>query len=227
MNCLRCGTQIAENALFCENCKKTVGEPLQESAYLNTQILLPVRKAQPPRPAQNKPAKKTERKQEEEGKPRGRGAIAFLTVLCLLLLAGALFVGTHYLDGKRNNAALAEQVSALEKQTAALEDRASALAEQAAALEEQTAALEEQSAAQEERRTALEEEIAGLKMDNAELQRALDFINDNAAFLPNDGSYLYHAGSCTHFDRTSFIVYSVDTAIAFGYRPCPYCQSAQ
>ena len=49
MNCLRCGRQIADTATFCESCEKTVSEPLAESAYLSKQIILPVRRAQPPR----------------------------------------------------------------------------------------------------------------------------------------------------------------------------------
>lgn len=179
MNCLRCGTEIADNALFCETCEKTVSEPLQESAYLNTQILLPVRRAQQPRPAQSKTARKTERKPEEEGKPRGRGAIAFLSVVCVLLLAGALFIGMLYLGGRNDIAALKEQVAALEK-------------------------------------------------DNSRLQRAVDFADANAAFVPNDGSGYYHTGDCIIFDRDgSFMVYNVNTAIARGYAPCPYCHSAE
>lgn len=175
MYCLRCGTEIAENALFCGNCEKTVSEPLQESAYLNTQILLPVRRAQQPRPAQTKTARKSERKPEEEGKSRGRGAIAFLSAVCVLLLAGALFIGMLYLSGRNNVAALQEQVAALEK-------------------------------------------------DNSKLQRAVDFTDVNAAFVPNDGTGYYHTGDCILFDKTgSFMVYNVNTAIARGYEPCPYC----
>ncbi|MBQ6430307.1 MAG: hypothetical protein IJJ99_00305 [Oscillospiraceae bacterium] len=226
MNCLRCGTQIAENALFCENCKKTVGEPLQESAYLNTQIILPTRKAQPPRPAQTKTAKKAEHKPEED-KPRGRGAIAILTVLCLLLLAGATYLGTLWLDGKNDNAALAEQVTGLEKQVVSLEDKTAVLEGQATALEEQTAALEEQLASRDMEYDELEEKAAGLETDKSKLQQKLNFINANVAFLPNDGTYLYHTGDCTHFDKTGFLVFSVSTAISWGYRPCPYCQPAE
>lgn len=173
MNCIRCGTQITDNAMFCESCEKTVSEPLQESAFLNTQILLPTRKAQPPRPAQPKPVRKP-----EEEKPRGRGKLAVLTVLCLLLLAGALFVGTLYLGARSDAAALEERVAALEK-------------------------------------------------DNSKLQRAVDFSDAHAAFVPNDGSNFYHTGDCIYFDKNSFMVYNVNTAKARGYEPCPYCHPAE
>ncbi|MBQ3357063.1 MAG: hypothetical protein IJG45_08155 [Oscillospiraceae bacterium] len=177
MNCIRCGKTIPDNTLFCEDCEKTVSEPLQESAYLNTQILLPVRKAQQPRPAQTKPVRKAERKGEEET-PRRRGTIAFLTVVCLLLLAGALFVGTLYLGAKSDAASLEERVAALEK-------------------------------------------------DNSKLQRAVDFADAHAAFVPNDGSGYYHTGDCIYFDKSSFMVYNVNTAKARGYEPCPYCHPAE
>lgn len=173
MNCIRCGTEIADNALFCESCEKTVSEPLVESPYLNTQLLLPLRKAQQPRPAQPKAPRKPERKPEEE-KPRGRGAIAFFALLSLLVLAGALFVGTLYLGARNDIAALQEQVAALEK-------------------------------------------------ENSKLQRAVDFADANAAFVPNDGTGYYHTGDCIYFDKSSFMVYNLNTAVARGYEPCPYC----
>ena len=179
MHCLRCGLQIAEDKLFCESCEKTVSEPLVETPFLNSQILLPVRKAQPPRPAQAKPARKTERKPEEENeKPRGRGVIAFLTILCLLLLAGALFVGTLYLGQRSDNADLTEKIAALEK-------------------------------------------------EKSKLQRAVDFADANAAFVPDDGSGYYHTADCIYFNKDSFLVYRVTIAEARGYEPCPYCHPAE
>jgi len=177
MYCLRCGREIKDNALFCDGCEKTVSEPLRESAYLNTQIILPTRKAQPPRPAQTKTTRKTERK-PEEAPPRRRGTIAFLTVICLLLLAGALFVGTLYLNGRSDAAAMEERVAALEK-------------------------------------------------ENAKLQRAVDFADSHAAFVPNDGTGYYHTCDCIYFDKNSFMVYNVNTAKARGYEPCPYCHPAE
>ena len=58
MNCLRCGRQIPDGASFCEECAKTVSQPLEESPYLSSRVILPVRKAGPARPTQPKAAKK-------------------------------------------------------------------------------------------------------------------------------------------------------------------------
>ena len=175
MNCLRCGTQIAENAMFCENCKKTVSEPLQETAYLNTQIILPVRK---PQPQQTKATRKAERKPEEK-KPVGKGLLVFVSVLCVLLLAASLFAAKLFLDGRSRIADLQEQVAALKK-------------------------------------------------TNTNLQRAVDFTDANAAFVPDDGTNLYHTGDCAYFNKNGkFMVYKMETAIARGYDPCPHCQPAK
>ena len=173
MNCLRCGRQIAETASFCESCEKTVGVPLEENAYLNTQILLPVRKPQQLRPVQTKTVKKP-----EETKPRGKGTTAFLSVVCFVLLAAALCISLLYLSGRSNIASLEERVSVLEK-------------------------------------------------DNSKLQRALEFTDAHAAFVPNDGSGYFHTGDCIYFDKNSFMVYNVNTALARGYAPCPYCRPAE
>jgi len=173
MNCLRCGREITENASFCESCEKTVGVPLEESAYLNTQILLPVRKPRQPRPVQTKTVKKP-----EEEKPRGKGTAAFLSVLCVLLLAAGLCISLLYLGGRSEIASLEERVTVLEK-------------------------------------------------ENSKLQRALDFVDAHAAFVPNDGSGFFHTGDCIYFDKNSFMVYNVNTAVARGYKPCPYCRAAE
>ena len=127
MNCLRCGRQIADTATFCESCEKTVSEPLVESAYLNKQIILPARKAQPPRPPQPKASRKTERgktergKAEEDEKPRGKGAVVFLSVVCVLLIAAGLFVSMLFLGERSDVAALEEKVAALEKDKSKLQ----------------------------------------------------------------------------------------------------------
>ena len=178
MYCLRCGRQIADTATFCESCEKTVSEPLAESAYLSKQIILPVRKAQPPRPAQTKTSRKPDRKQDEESKPRGKGAVVFLSVVCVLLLAAGLFVSMLYLGEQSEVAALEETVAAQEK-------------------------------------------------ENTRLQRALDFTDSHAAFVPNDGTNYYHTGDCIYFDKNSFMVYNVNTAKARGYEPCPYCHPGE
>lgn len=120
MNCLRCGRQIPDGASFCEECAKTVSQPLEESPYLSNRVILPVRKAGPARSAQPKAAKKAERKAEQKPK-RSRGAVAFLSVVVFLLIA--LFLGACllYLNSSIEIAALEQTVSELEEKTARLE----------------------------------------------------------------------------------------------------------
>ena len=120
MNCLRCGRQIPDGASFCEECAKTVSQPLEESPYLSSRVILPVRKAGSARFAAPKAAKKTERKPEQAPK-RSRGAVAFLSVVVFLLMALVLGVSLLYLNGNRDTAALEQQVSELEEKTARLE----------------------------------------------------------------------------------------------------------
>ena len=211
MNCIRCGREIADNAMFCDNCEKTVSEPLQESPYLNTQIILPVRKAQQPRPAQPKAARKP-----EEEKPRGRGKLVLLAALCLLLVAGLLFVGTLYLGGRSD-------IAQLEEETASLQERNDRLAGNVYDLEKEIATLQEQNEAMESDAAALATQVAALGKDNAKLQQALDFINERVAFVTNDNSGIYHTGDCTHYDRENFVVYDMAMALARGCEPCPYC----
>ena len=120
MNCLRCGRQIPDGTSFCEECAKTVSQPLQESPYLSSRVILPVRKAGPSRSAVPKAAKKTERKQEQAAR-RSRKAVAFLSIVVFLLMALVLGVSLLYLNGNRDTAALEQQVSALEEKNARLE----------------------------------------------------------------------------------------------------------
>ena len=177
MNCLRCGRQIPDGASFCEECAKTVSQPLEESPYLSSRVILPVRKAGPARPTQPKAAKKAERKAEQAPK-RSRGAVAFLSVVVFLLMALVLGVSLLYLNSNRDTVALKQQVSELEEKTARLE-------------------------------------------------REKAFVDERTAYVPFDGSGLYHCSDCVYFDRTSFTVYDINTAKARGLTPCEYCHSAE
>lgn len=214
MNCIRCGREIADNAMFCDNCEKTVSEPLKESAYLNTQIILPARKAQQPRPAQPKTARKPE---EEETKPRRKGAIVFLAVLCMLLLAAGMYATTRFLGSRNEAAALKEQVAGLEEDKAGLERTTAGLRDTVAALEDSVSALEDTV-------SDLEKQVDGLAKTKAGLEQTLDFVDSRTAFVSNDGSPLYHTAECKKLDKENFTVYDVNTVIARGFSPCPDCR---
>lgn len=109
MKCLRCGRDSKQGSSFCTSCAPTVQEPLRESSYLNTQIVLPTRKEQPI-------VKKAEPKKERKRRPWGLIlTTTFLSLLCVALL----LQGAFYAYGK---AQLRTQLdSAL---TSASEDRA-------------------------------------------------------------------------------------------------------
>ena len=89
MKCLRCGRD-ATQASFCESCRPTVQEPLRESSYLHTRIVLPTRKEQPI-------VKKPEPKKERKRRPWG---LIFSTALLSLLCAALLLQGAFYAYGK-------------------------------------------------------------------------------------------------------------------------------
>lgn len=218
MHCLRCGKEIADNATFCDSCEKAVSEPLEESAYLNKQIQLPVRKPQQPRPAQTKTARKTGRKpEEEETKPRRKGLIVFLAVLCMLLLAAGMYVTTRFLGSRNEAAALKEQVAGLEEDKAGLERTTAGLRDAVAGLEDSVSALEDTV-------SDLEKQVDGLAKTKAGLEQTLDFVDSHAAFVSNDGSPLYHTAECEKLDKENFTVYDVNAVIARGFSPCPDCR---
>ncbi len=219
MHCLRCGKEIADSATFCESCEKAVSEPLVESAYLSKQILLPSRKPQQPRQAQTKTARKTERKPEEEP-PRRRGAIVFLAVVCMLLLAAGLYGATRYLNLRSEAAALTEQVSALEEKKAGLERTAAGLNDTVADLEESVADLEEQV-------SALETAVAGLEKTKAGMEKTLDYVDSRAAFISRDGSPYYHTADCAGLLKDNCYVIDVAAAKERGFSPCPDCRPGE
>ena len=89
MKCLRCGRDATQGS-FCESCRPTVQEPLRESSYLHTRIVLPTRKEQPI-------VKKPEPKKERKRRPWG---LIFSTALLSLLCAALLLQGAFYAYGK-------------------------------------------------------------------------------------------------------------------------------
>ncbi len=89
MNCLRCG-RTAE-ASFCPECLKTVGQPLVESPYLNTQINLNAQRMR-------RPAPPIQTAFQEKKAHNHRGyifTIILLSVLCAVLLCACLWLGAE------------------------------------------------------------------------------------------------------------------------------------
>ena len=153
MNCLRCGKKAPDNASFCDECLKTVDEPLKESAYLNTQIHLAARKA----PKEKTPAPREEKKPAEKKVKSRKGlifAVVLLSLLCVLL--GALCVRNVYeeyfvTDASANreillqeeNTRLSAAYSQLEKELAEAKQTGSDLREQISDLSDRIIDLEQ------------------------------------------------------------------------------------
>lgn len=119
MNCLRCGRQIPDTAMFCERCEEAVSQPLEESPYLNTRIVLPVRKPRA-RPTPSKASKLPERKQHAA--PKRSVAIPFLSVTVVLFFAVGLFFSFLYLGNKRENETLQQEITSLQEERRKLHD---------------------------------------------------------------------------------------------------------
>lgn len=122
MNCLRCGREISDDLTFCAECWKTVKEPLEESHYLNTQLVLPVgRKSVKAAPA--KKVKKTEKRNEKNHPGVNRALTTFLGGLCILVLAFALLVSLSYLNLRSERAELLASADALEQENSFFAER--------------------------------------------------------------------------------------------------------
>lgn len=94
MKCLRCGRDAVKGS-FCESCQPLVQEPLHDSSYLHTQIVLPVRREQPI-------VKKNEPKKERKRRP---WKLIVSTVLLSLLCAALILQGGFYACGRARQAA--------------------------------------------------------------------------------------------------------------------------
>lgn len=89
MNCLRCRKSACEGSSFCESCLKTVAQELTPSPYLNTQINLKAKRIA-------RPASPVLSLEKNEPAPSSHGGLVFavvlLSVLCLALAAGCLWL---------------------------------------------------------------------------------------------------------------------------------------
>lgn len=84
MNCLRCGR--AAQASFCDECLKTVSQPLEPSPYLNTQISLNAKRA--PRPTTPPVVQNTATEHKTSRGHKGLvAAVVVLSILCVVFAA--------------------------------------------------------------------------------------------------------------------------------------------
>lgn len=113
MNCLRCGREIPEDWMFCDECWEKVRQPLEPSPYLNTQIQLPNRSKQPVKAAPTRGSKRAERRFERAENGTGGSALTvFLGVLCVLAIGFGLVMSLLYLDQRSDSRQEIAEISA-------------------------------------------------------------------------------------------------------------------
>ncbi len=75
----------------------------------------------------------------------------------------------------------------------------------------------------EQQRAELELRVADLEVQTARQQELADFMENELALIEWDGTRLYHTYGCEHLRLENFTAYSLETAVARGYQPCPDC----
>lgn len=207
MKCLRCGREIEAGKTFCSECIPAVQVPLEDSPYLNTQVVLPVRTAQP---AAKKPDTKKERKR------RPWKCIILSCMLSLLCAALLLQCGYLTLEHRRDQASLASLQELTQEQarlSKALKD---------AEAEKQSLALQiEQAQAQEK---SAQDALAAAQEQLVDQEQRLSFFAENIVFMQDDDTGYYHSYDCTEFLRSGYRVLSRTEAELQNYTPCPLCQ---
>ena len=71
--------------------------------------------------------------------------------------------------------------------------------------------------------TNLKKQVDDLEYDLRNLQYKTNFLDNNIAIVPDDGTRLYHKYGCEKLNLSYFWAYNTEAAIDKGYRPCPYC----
>ena len=168
MYCLRCGRQIPEGTSFCDACKETVSQPLGESPFLSTRIVLPARVAAKS-PVKPMPEIKKKKEQERVKSKRLITAVVLLSLLCALLTAACGYGVKLWLDGRREhrllltaqeeNGRLTAQISAKDDEIDVQKDKVSQLSAQ---LDELASEI-----------THLEQQINAYKMQGSEVDQSL------------------------------------------------------
>jgi len=66
--------------------------------------------------------------------------------------------------------------------------------------------------------------ISDLRAKSATYKDKADFLDNEIAIVPDDGTYTYHKYGCLWLNKSShFWAYNIEAAKAKGYKPCPYC----
>lgn len=174
MYCLRCGREVPDGVSFCEECAKTVREPLEESPYLSTRVVLPTQAGAatktPP-----KPVKLPEKKQERKGTHRLKVAVTLLSILCALLAAACGYGVKLYLDSAREHTLLLSQQEENQRLQNQLSNKENEITEQKDKVSQLSARLTEM----EDEITRLEQEINTYRMQGSEIDQSLRELQED------------------------------------------------
>lgn len=204
MRCLRCGAKTEENRSFCDGCAERVRDPLEDSPYLHTQIVLPTRRARPV-------PKRPEPKKEQKKRPWGW---ILWTVLLGMLCIALLLQGSWYFASQLKTQASLRQA---ETERAALEQELQSLKEAVSELELENAAFEKEVA-------ALQGELSAAQIDMVDLMQKIQTLSQQIVFVEEtDDSNRFHRQGCVKFDARDFRAFVRDDAVRKGYEPCELC----
>lgn len=185
MYCLRCGREIPDGGSFCEECAKTVREPLEESPYLSTRVILPTQAGAaaktPP-----KPVKLPEKKQERKGTHRLKVAVVWLSLLCALLAAACGYGVKLYFDSAQEHTLLLLQQEENWRLQSQLSNKDNEITEQKDKVSQLSARLTEA----EDEITRLEQMLNTYRIQGSEIDQSLrELQEDNLQLTEENKAY--------------------------------------
>ena len=177
MKCLRCGRTVAEDALFCDECLKTVRLPLEKSEYLSDRVILPPRKepakAEPSRAAEKKKPKNAEKQPLKRSKGLIR-AVVLLSLVCALLVSGFGYAALHYADWMREKNRVRVQQEEYDRLTAQLAQAQSDLTDE----QERSRSLWQEGQSRDDDVSALQQDVNTYRAQSAETDAAVQALQD-------------------------------------------------
>ena len=252
MYCLRCGREIPDGELFCQECAK---KPLARKEPFETHV-----RSHPPVPQGVQRSEPAEKKRSRLVLP-----LVLISLLCLLLGGAAFYFYRQSsvwkaslairtseltqkeaqltdLQGERDavqakldaaNATVRDQenkIADLQKQLSAQQNAAAQTEYDAAAAQKTISDLTDANKVLQTQLDAKEQTLAGVESNltsmTARYQTAkekADFLDTYIVFVNNDGTKLYHTYDCPNFVKDNFWAYSRKLAENFGYRPDSAC----
>lgn len=185
MYCLRCGREVPNGVSFCGECEKTVREPLEESPYLSTRVVLPAQVSPAARTPQ-KPGKLPEKKQERKGTHRLKVALVWLSIFCALLAAACGYGVKLYFDTARERTLLLSQQEENQRLQSQLSGKEDEIAEQKDKVSQLSARLTEA----EDEITRLEQVLNTYRMQGSEIDQSLrELQEDNLQLTEENKTY--------------------------------------